>query len=82
MTPREAFAKALRETRRRRRLSQEKLALAAGLSRNYVSLLERAAYSVSVDTLFLLCRVLRVRPSNMLKRVEARATKLPATRAD
>ncbi len=82
MTPQKAFARVLREVRNRRGLSQEGLALDSGISRNYVSLLERGAHSVALNKLFLICHTLRVRPSNLLRRVEAHATKLPPRKSD
>lgn len=58
--------------RRRRGLSQEALALDAGIERNYVSLLELGKNSASIRMLFKLCEVLRVAPSAFLVDVERR----------
>ncbi len=60
------FARNLRETRLARGLSQEALADAAGLDRTYISLLERERYSVSVDTLEEIARVLEVAPQDLI----------------
>lgn len=60
----------LRHARKERGLSQEALALQAGVERNYVSLLERGHNSASVRMLFKLCDVLSLRPSELLRRVE------------
>ncbi|HET6633323.1 MAG TPA: helix-turn-helix transcriptional regulator [Rhodanobacteraceae bacterium] len=78
-----ALGQVLRDLRRQRGLSQEALALEAGLQRNYVSLLERGQNSASIKTLFKLSRVLAVPPSALLARVEAKmAAKLPSTSRD
>jgi transcriptional regulator with XRE-family HTH domain len=56
----EAFGETLRAARKRRGLSQEALALEAGVERNYVSLIELGRNSPSMRILFKLCRVLEV----------------------
>ena len=53
-------------------MSQETLALEAGIERNYVSLLELGRYSASIRMLFKLCDVLGVTPSAFLVDVERR----------
>lgn len=60
----------LREERIRAKLTQETLAARAGISRNYVSLLELNQKSPTVQMLFKLCKVLKVRPSVLIARVE------------
>ena len=60
----------LREERLRARMTQEHLAVRAGVSRNYVSLLELNQKSPTVQVLFKLCRALRVRPSALIARIE------------
>ena len=75
MEPEQAFGDVLRELRRRRGLSQEALALDAGVERNYVSLLELGKNSASIRMLFKLCGVLGVAPSAFLGRVERRMEK-------
>ena len=72
MEPERSFGDVLRELRRQRGLSQEALALEAGVERNYVSLLERGKNSVSIRVMFKLCAVLKVAPSDFLGRVERR----------
>lgn len=52
-------------------MTQEALAFKAGMDRTYVSLLERERQSPSVDSLIRLCRVLGVRASEILARIEA-----------
>ncbi len=67
-----AFGEVLRQTRLDKGLSQEELADACGRHRTYVSLLERGRSSPSIKTLFLLAEALGVRPSQLVKQVEAR----------
>ena len=70
MEPEEALGKVIRGARKRQGLSQEKLALDAGVERNYVSLIERGRNSASVRILFKLCAVLELRPSALLAQAE------------
>lgn len=66
----ESLGEALRAARKQRGLSQEKLALDAGVERNYVSLLELGRNSPSLGMLFKLCKVLELQPSALLAQVE------------
>lgn len=66
----QAFGRVVRELRQRKRLSQEKLAFAADLDRNYISLIELGKNSASVRTIFKLCTALQVRPSEFFGLVE------------
>lgn len=72
MKPEQAFGEVLREMRLERQLSQETLALEAGLQRNYVSLLERGKNSASIKTLFKLSSILKIPVSQMIEQVEVR----------
>jgi len=65
----------LRSERLKAKLTQEQLAAKAGVSRNYVSLLELNKKSPTVQMLIKLCRVLRVRPSVLLARIEGHDTR-------
>jgi transcriptional regulator with XRE-family HTH domain len=69
--PERAFGQALREVRRERELSQEKLALEAGFDRTYVSLVERGVKSPTVRAVVRLAEVLQVRSSEIVRRMEA-----------
>ncbi|MCB4919529.1 helix-turn-helix domain-containing protein [Brucella cytisi] len=62
MILRERVAKNLRRLRHDRSMSQEELAHRAQLNRNYVGMLEREEYAVSVDTLEKLGAALDVDP--------------------
>jgi transcriptional regulator with XRE-family HTH domain len=51
-------------------VTQEKLAEMAGLERGYISLMERGLRMPTVDTIFRLCRGLKVSPSEMIRDME------------
>lgn len=68
--PGAAFGRVLRTLRKERGLSQEELALEADLQRNYVSLIERGINQPTVTTIFKLALALKVRPSEVIARVE------------
>lgn len=57
----------LRKLRRLRNLSQEALALSAGIDRGYVGSLERSEYSASSDTLEKLAKALDIDPSEFMR---------------
>lgn len=59
-TPRLVFARNVRQARRLKDLSQEALALQAGLSRTYVSEVERGTRNISIDNMGLLADALGV----------------------
>ena len=61
----------LRKARKRAGLTQEQLSFRAGLSRPYVSQLERNLKSPTVATLFLLCDALDVSAAEVVSRVDA-----------
>jgi transcriptional regulator with XRE-family HTH domain len=71
--PGEAFGKVLRALRVERELSQEALALEAGIQRNYISLIERGINQPTVTTIFKLAAALKVSPSTVIALVEAKA---------
>lgn len=62
----------LRELRKSRGLSQEALALESEIERNFISLLELGRNSASVRTLFKLCAVLGIAPSDFIAKVEVK----------
>jgi transcriptional regulator with XRE-family HTH domain len=64
---RELFAKNLRKSRQAKGLSQEELAHLANIDRTYVSSLERAVYSPSIEVLEKLAHALGVRPEDLIK---------------
>jgi transcriptional regulator with XRE-family HTH domain len=60
----------LRKARAAAGLTQEELAFRAGLSRPYVSQLERDLKSPTLETLFLVCEALGVSAAAVVGRVE------------
>jgi len=65
-----AFGKVLRQKRKEAGLTQEALALEAGVQRNYVSLIERGINQPTVVVLFKLARALGGQPSQLIAEVE------------
>jgi transcriptional regulator with XRE-family HTH domain len=65
-----AFGLVLRRQRKARGLSQEQLALDAGVQRNYVSLLELGRNQPTISIIFKLADALSVRPSGLIKMTE------------
>ncbi|MFT3784913.1 MAG: helix-turn-helix transcriptional regulator [Tepidisphaeraceae bacterium] len=53
-------------------LTQEALAAAAGLSREYVNYLERGKRQPTVEVFLRLCRGMKVHPSDLLERLVPR----------
>jgi transcriptional regulator with XRE-family HTH domain len=68
----ETFGRSMRSFRKRRGLTQDDLAMAAKLSRNYVSDIERGARNPSLLALVRLSRALRLPLRDMLEDVEPR----------
>lgn len=68
--PNEAFGLVLRDLRKERGLSQELLALDAGIQRNYVSLIERGINQPTITIIFKLATALKIKPSQMIEIVE------------
>ena len=60
----------LRKARKKAGLTQEELAFKAGISREYVSMLEGDKKSPTVETLFRVCKALGVRPSSIIAKIE------------
>ena len=68
-----AFGRVLRQYRLSAGLSQEKLALEAGLQRNYISLLELGQNQPTITTLFKLAVVLAIEPEQIVEAVRMEA---------
>ncbi len=64
------FGTVLRNHRKKRNMSQEKLALEANIDRTYISSIERGIRKPTVNTLFSLCNALEVKPSEVVREVE------------
>ncbi len=68
--PEKAFGLALREFRKSKEISQERLGFEAGFDRTYISLIERGINSPTIRTLVRLANVLQVEPSAIVRRME------------
>lgn len=64
------FGKVLRESRLRKSLSQEDLALECGLDRTFISMLERGIRQPSLSSIFMISDALGIKPSRLVKNVE------------
>jgi len=73
--PGEAFGRVLRALRAERGLSQEALALEAGIQRNYVSLIERGINQPTITIIFKLAMALGMKPSQVVELVEMECLK-------
>jgi len=69
--PEKAFGEALREIRTSRAISQEELAFGSGFDRTYISMVERGVRSPTIRSLVKLADVLKVRPSEIVARMES-----------
>jgi transcriptional regulator with XRE-family HTH domain len=67
----QAFGRVLRECRIKAAMSQEALALEAGVDRTYVSLLERGKRQPTLGMLFQLAAVLGVSAATLVSRTSA-----------
>jgi transcriptional regulator with XRE-family HTH domain len=63
--------------RKRAGLTQEQLSFRAGISRPYVSQLERELKSPTVETLFRICDALQVSAADIVGRVDATRKRKP-----
>jgi len=68
MDIREIFATNLRKLRHERDLSQDDLAYEAGISRSYLSQIEKGTFYASLKIIERVARVLKVDPSVLLER--------------
>jgi transcriptional regulator with XRE-family HTH domain len=70
LDPGVAFGQVLRTLRRDAGLSQEQLAFAAEIERNFVSLIERGVNQPTIRVIFKLAQALGLPPSTMILLVE------------
>ena len=66
MELREVFARNVREARRKKGLSQEELADAAGINRTYLSDIETSRNNASIKVIERLASALQVEPGTLL----------------
>lgn len=65
-----AFGKILKETRELKGLSQQELADYSETDRAFISKIERGISTPSILTLFKLAEVLKIRPFDLIEKVE------------
>lgn len=65
------FGQVLRRLRKDAKLSQEQLALEAGLQRNYISMMELGRYQPTITTIFKLALALKIKASELILLVES-----------
>jgi transcriptional regulator with XRE-family HTH domain len=70
MTPAEQFGLNLKRCRRRVRLSQEEVALRAGLHRTEIGFLENGKRSPRIDTLLKVAGAVEAAPADLLDGIE------------
>jgi len=70
LTPEQAFAKVLREVRKERGISQEKLGFESGYHRTYIGMLERGLMNPTLQTILSLASALEVPAGELVQRVE------------
>jgi transcriptional regulator with XRE-family HTH domain len=70
LTPEEAFAKVLREERKRAGLSQERLGFESGYHRTYIGMLERGLMNPSLRTMLSLATAIGIPAGQFVELVE------------
>lgn len=60
------FGKELKKLRLKAGLTQEEVAASAGVTREYVSMLEANKNSPTIEVFMRLCRAVRVRPEDLI----------------
>lgn len=69
-----ALGQELRRARKEAGLTQVEVAKKTKIDRSFISDVERGVATPSLQTLFALCKALRVAPSDVIRRVEKSAT--------
>jgi ribosome-binding protein aMBF1 (putative translation factor) len=77
--PDRAFGDAVRAVRKMRGMSQMELFMASGIDRTYISAVERGIQSPTVRMIVRLASCLKVRPSELVRRMEHSPLYLPRT---
>lgn len=70
MNPEKAFGITLRKHRSLASLSQEELAHQSNLDRTYISLLERGLRRPTLNTIVVISKCLKIKPSEIVQEVE------------
>jgi len=56
----------LRELRRQKRMSQQKLSMKSGVAKGYISQIEKGQYKPTIDIICKLCNALGCTPNDLL----------------
>jgi len=67
MNIKEKFGRTIKELRKQKGWSQEKLALKAGLDRTYIPSIEKGERNVSLEVIEKLALVFKVKPSELIE---------------
>src|SRR5258708_28481255 len=70
LTPERAFARVLRDVRKKAGLSQEKLGFESGYHRTYIGMLERGLMNPSLSTILSIASALEVPPGEFVGQVD------------
>lgn len=73
------FGRVLRQLRLSMGMTQEELALEAGLQRKYISNLELGEYQPTLTTVFKVAFALKIQPSDLIAHVHAEVSKIGDT---
>ena len=65
-----AFGQVIKEARQSQQMTQEELALSAGLNRNFVMSIEAGKRKPSIITIFALAKALNLSPSLLISRTD------------
>ncbi len=74
MEPEKAFGLVLKDLRKIKGISQEKLALAGDLDRTFISLMERGQRQPSLTTILRISDALDIKPSELMDLVTSKIT--------
>lgn len=69
------FGQNVRKARRKQRISQENLALIAGIDRSYMSRIERGIVSITLQKAYVIAQALKCELSDLLPTMEELSTK-------
>jgi len=75
LKPEEAFGLVLKELRKNKSISQEKLALDGGLDRTFISLMERGLRQPSLTTIIQISDALSIKPDELMALVTKKLLK-------
>jgi len=66
----EAFGKVIKQLREEQELSQQELADYAELDRSYISDMERGRYNPTLQTIYKLSEILKIKPNKLIEKVD------------